>query len=93
MQGLKQASVVQNKQLFKLFEAYEAENGSCYEHGLDENLVFTQAKTKPATVTAVDNMKEHIQNPFDLLFNWCKGEIYDLKALMTAFQQRDALDK
>jgi hypothetical protein len=32
-------------------------------------------------------------NPFDWLYYWCKGEIYDLKSLVTAIDQLNGLEK
>jgi hypothetical protein len=76
-----------------MLEAYEEENALCYEHGMEEGLIFSEAKKKPDTIVCLENMKENVQNPFDALYYWCKGEIYDIKSLVTSIQQRDAIEK
>jgi hypothetical protein len=37
----------------------------------------------------IDNQK----NAFDEMYHWCKGEIYDIKAIMAAISQRDILER
>ena len=32
----------------------------------------------------MDNMRENSKNPFDQMYYWCKGEIYDLKSMRDA---------
>ena len=38
------------------------------------------------------HMIENLKNPFDEMYFWCKGEIYDLQALQVALQARDAME-
>lgn len=33
-----------------MLEGYEGENGLCYENEMKENLIFSQAKTRPKTI-------------------------------------------
>lgn len=93
LRDLKQTGLVANKQLFKLIENYEMENALCYENGMDERLVFNSAKAKPETVACLESIKETLVNPMDTLYYWIKGEIYDIKALMTSIQQRETIEK
>jgi hypothetical protein len=81
---LKQSGLVSNKQLFKLIENYEMENALCYENGMEERLVFNSAKGKPETAACLESIKETLVNPMDTLYYWIKGEIYDVKALITS---------
>jgi hypothetical protein len=37
----------------------------------------------------IDNQK----NAFDEMYHWCKGEIYDIKAIMAAISQKDILER
>lgn len=38
-------------------------------------------------------MVENLKNPFYELYNWLKGEIYDLDALSKAVEERDNIEK
>jgi seryl-tRNA synthetase len=37
----------------------------------------------------IDNQK----NAFDEMYHWCKGEIYDIKAIMAAISQKETLER
>jgi len=37
-------------------------------------------------------MIENFKNPFDEMYHWCKGEIYDLQALQIAIQAREQME-
>jgi len=37
----------------------------------------------------VDNQK----NPFEEMYHWCKGEIYDIKAVLAAVTQKETFEK
>ncbi len=41
----------------------------------------------------MEHMIENLKNPFEEMYHWCKGEIYDLKSLLEAFQVREAFEK
>lgn len=38
-------------------------------------------------------MIENLKNPFDDMYHWCKGEIYDLQSLTEAVNSRDMIEK
>ena len=80
----KAAAIGHYKQLFKLLEGYEEENLLCYQNGLTEELVMTEAKKRQSVIDTMDNIKDNLNNPFEWMYYWCKGEIYDLKALVEA---------
>jgi hypothetical protein len=42
---------------------------------------------------ALINVKENLKNPYEWMYLWVRGEIYDLKALKFAVEQRDLIDK
>ena len=42
---------------------------------------------------AMNNVKDNLKNPFEWVYLWVRGEIYDLKALKFAVEQRDLIDK
>lgn len=35
---------------------------------------------------------ENMKNPFEEMYHWCKGEIYDLQALMDAVASKEAVE-
>jgi hypothetical protein len=41
----------------------------------------------------MDHLVENLKNPFEEMYYWCKGEIYDLQALMEAVTQRDNIER
>lgn len=41
----------------------------------------------------MENLRDNLSNPFDWMYYWCKGEIYDIKALVQAISQREAFEK
>lgn len=81
------------RQVVKLFEAYEGENQLCYEENATEKLIMTELKKDPQMVVAIDSLRDRLANPFDWMYYWCKGEIYDIKSLVEAGAQRDLIDK
>lgn len=40
----------------------------------------------------MNHMIDNLKNPFEDMYHWCKGEIYDLQALQTALASRDAIE-
>jgi hypothetical protein len=38
-------------------------------------------------------MVENMKNPYDEMYHWIKGEMYDIQALTTAIAGRDSVDK
>jgi len=40
----------------------------------------------------MDHMVENLKNPFDEMYHWCKGEIYDLQSLLDACILRDKIE-
>jgi PX domain len=90
---IKTQGIMHYKQLFKILEAYEGENVLCYEEGVSDKRVLTEAKKSDATLSAMEGVKNNLQNPFEWMYYWCKGEIYDLKSLVAAGLERDLIDK
>jgi septation ring formation regulator EzrA len=38
-------------------------------------------------------MVDNLKNPLDEMYNWIKGEIYDIQALVDSVETRDKLEK
>ena len=41
----------------------------------------------------MQHMIENLKNPFEDMYYWCKGEIYDLQALQEALSGKENLEK
>ena len=41
----------------------------------------------------MDHLVDNLKNPFDEMYNWCKGELYDLSALEDAVAARENVEK
>ena len=41
----------------------------------------------------LDHMMEVLKNPFEEMYHWCKGEIYDLQGMETAIVAKEDLEK
>ncbi len=41
----------------------------------------------------MQHMVENMKNPYDEMYHWIKGEMYDIQALTTAIAGRDSVDK
>lgn len=93
MREVKSQGLISNKLFLKFTQEYEDVNLMCYEANMQEKMVFESAKTKPAIIKAMDHVKDNLWNPFDWMYYWCKGEIYDLKALVASVESRLNLEK
>jgi|LauGreDrversion4_2_1035121.scaffolds.fasta_scaffold1427518_2 hypothetical protein len=61
--------------------------------GNKEKLILNEACNNPDMQEALLNVKDNLKNPYEWVYLWVRGEIYDLKALKFAVEQRDLLDK
>jgi len=77
----------------KFTQEYEDTNLMCYEANMPEKMILEVAAKNPETQAALKTVRDTLWNPFDWIFYWCKGEIYDLKALMGAVEQRAGLEQ
>lgn len=41
----------------------------------------------------MEHMVDNLKNPFDEMYNWVKGEVFDLNALVEAVISRENIDK
>ena len=58
----------------------------------EKNLVFGNPNNAYLP-NQMDHMIENLKNPFEELYHWCKGEIYDLQALQDSIGVIEAVDK
>ena len=81
------------KDLFKVIPVYEEDNMMCYSGGNVEKNVFGVAAKDETTAKHMDELRNNLKNPVEWMYWWCRGEIYDIKAIQAAIEQRDILDK
>jgi hypothetical protein len=58
-------------------DKYEELNLTQYLDGNLDKIVFLDPKNKELK-DQMDHMVDNLKNPFDEMYHWCKGEIYDL---------------
>lgn len=60
---------------------------AAYTNGSVEKMVWNNpSMTETKDLKAqMEHMIENLKNPFDEMYHWCKGEIYDLKSLLESF--------
>lgn len=63
-----------------------------YVDNNNARLVFWKESNKDLK-TSMEHMVENLKNPFDEMYNWIKGETFDLSALLDSVQARENLDK
>jgi hypothetical protein len=51
---------------------------TAYSDGGDPKLVINDPINKELYVDQMFHMIENLKNPYDEMYHWCKGEIYDL---------------
>lgn len=88
----KTQAIAHYKVFLHLVDKYEELNMNTYIEGNLDKVVFSDPKNKE-TKDQMDHMVENLKNPFDEMYHWCKGEIYDLQALMSAVTIRDNIEK
>lgn len=71
----KTAQINNYKILYGILAKYEELNMATYNHS---KLVFTDGETQDVIKDQMVHMIENFKNPFDEMYHWCKGEIYDL---------------
>ena len=81
------------KELFKVIPVYEEDNMMCYSGNNKEKNVFGVASQDEATAKHMDDLRTNLKNPVEWMYWWCRGEVYDIKAIQAAIEQRDLLEK
>lgn len=65
----------------------------CYSGNNTEKNVFGVAAKDETTSKNMDDLRMNLKNPVEWMYWWCRGEIYDIKAIQAAIEQRDNLEK
>jgi hypothetical protein len=69
------------KELFKVVPVYEEDNMMCYSGGNTAKNVFSEAAKDETTAKYMTDLKSNMKNPVEWMYWWCRGEIYDIKAI------------
>lgn len=88
----KRISIVHSKAFMNLIDKYEELNMRCYVDNNQNRLVFWKESNKDLKLQ-MDHLVDNLKNPFDEMYNWCKGELYDLTALEDAIVARENIEK
>lgn len=68
-------------------------NLKAYCENEEDSLVFNNPNTTTPVKEQMEHMIENLKNPFDDMYHWCKGEVYDLQSLTEAVNSRDNIEK
>ena len=75
---VKTSTIASYKVFQTLVNKYEDLNLRAYVDGEEENLVFNNPSASTPIKEQMDHMVDNLKNPFEEMYHWCKGEIYDL---------------
>ena len=92
MRDCKAQSILHQRSLVALLDKYEDLNMNCYTENAPDRLVLNNPDNKQLK-ESMEHMVENQKNPFDEMYHWCKGEIYDIKAILFAIEQKQAMEK
>ena len=75
-----------------LFDKYEDLNMTQYTEGKQDLLVFNNPESTRMK-EQMDHMIDNQKNSFDHMYHWCKGEMYDIKAIVNAIAFKENFEK
>lgn len=85
-------SICNNRVMQTLFDKYEDLNMNQYTEGKQDLLVFNNPESTRMK-EQMDHMIDNQKNSFDHMYHWCKGEIYDIKAIVNAISFKENFEK
>ncbi len=88
----KRISITHSKAFMHLIDKYEELNLRTYVDSNQQKLVFWKEGNKDMK-SQMEHLVDNFKNPYDEMYNWCKGELYDLHALEDAVLARENLEK
>ncbi len=88
----KRISITHSKAFMHLIDKYEELNMRTYVDNNQARLVFWKESNKDLK-SQMDHLVDNLKNPFDEMYIWCKGELYDLQALQDAVDARESVEK
>lgn len=88
----KTQSIANSRVLCGLLDKYEDLNMNCYTENSPDKMVLNNPEYKQLK-DSMEHMVDNQKNPFDEMYHWIKGEIYDIKAIQAAINQKDSFEK
>lgn len=88
----KNTAIANYKILLNFLDQYEELNLTQYTGKKTDRLVIGDPKNKELK-DQMDHMVENLKNPYEEMYHWCKGEIYDLQALGDAVASKENIEK
>jgi len=85
-------SIANNRVLMTLLDKYEDLNINCYTDNNPDKLVLNNQEQKQLK-EQMEHMNDNQKNSFDQMYHWCKGEIYDIKAVVNAIAAKESYEK
>jgi len=82
--NIKASHIGNYKILYGVLDKYEELNMMTYSDRNQSKLVITEPESKEIIKDQMSHMIDNLKNPFEDMYHWCKGEIYDLQALSVA---------
>ena len=75
-----------------LLDKYEDLNITCYTDSNPDRLVLNNPEQKQLK-EQMEHMVDNQKNSFDQMYHWCKGEIYDIKAVVNAIAFKEGYER
>ena len=82
-----------------MFDKYEELNLAQYVEGKEESMIFANTQGGTGSLVAVKESMEKLthkeqglKNPYVNLYQWCKGEVFDIDAISQALKKRDEIN-
>ena len=79
--------------LYTIFDKYEELNLTTYTDGNERKLVIGDPANKEVLKDQMNHMVENLKNPYDEMYHWVKGEMYDIQSLSIAIQGKENIER
>ncbi|CDW87092.1 px domain containing protein [Stylonychia lemnae] len=89
---IKESQIGNYKILYGVLDKYEELNMMSYLDRNASKLVITEPESKEIIKDQMSHMIDNLKNPYEDMYHWCKGEIYDLQALQVALTTREQVE-
>lgn len=90
--GLKNTALANNKVLVNMLDKYEELNMASYTQNNPDYMVIRGENKNGDLKVQIDSLLENFKNPFEEMYHWCKGEIFDLEALFDAISVKESIE-
>ena len=88
MKNVKENNIIDYRTFVNVLDKYEGLNMNCYVNGDLSQLVINDTNNTQIK-DGMDSLVRGLRNPFMTLYNWSRGDVSDLEAVMEAIALRD----